>query len=83
MQLPADKSGRYEEMVLSRWPEIFVGCLAFVLIVTGIFIWRCCFVRRRKRRAAEAAKKNVYKQLADGSTATLVGMQNLHGKTVV
>lgn len=69
-------------MVLSRWPEIFVGCLAFVLIVSGIVVWRCCFVRRKKR-AAENAKKNAYKQLAGGSTATLVDMQNLHGKSVV
>lgn len=45
---------RYEEQVLSRWPEIFVGCLAFVLIVIGIVTWRCC-VARRRRRAREAA----------------------------
>jgi hypothetical protein len=39
--------------VLSRWPEIFVGCLAFVMIVIGIITWRCC-VARRRRRAREA-----------------------------
>ena len=44
---------RYEEMILSRWPYIFVGCLAFVLIVVGLIIWRCC-VRRKQRRAARA-----------------------------
>ena len=37
---------RYEEMILSRWPYIFVGCLAFVLIVSGLIIWRCCCRRR-------------------------------------
>lgn len=41
-------------MILSRWPYIFVGCLAFVLIVAGLITWRCC-VRRRKRREAKAA----------------------------
>lgn len=46
---------RYEEEVLSRWPEIFVGCLAFVVIVIGIITWRCC-VRRKRRRAAQQAK---------------------------
>lgn len=45
---------RYEEEVLSRWPEIFVGCLAFVLIVIGIVTWRCC-VRRKRRMAKKAA----------------------------
>ena len=44
---------RYEEQVLSRWPEIFVGCLGFVLIVAGVVTWRCC-VARRRRRAREA-----------------------------
>ena len=39
--------------MLSRWPEIFVGCLAFVLIVIGIITWRCC-VARKRRRARQA-----------------------------
>ena len=46
---------RYEEMILSRWPYIFVGCLAFVLIVAGVIIWRCCIVRRRRKAAATRA----------------------------
>ena len=41
-------------MILSRWPYIFVGCVAFVLIVAGLITWRCC-VARRKRKAARAA----------------------------
>lgn len=45
-----EKKEQYEEMILSRWPEIFVGCLAFVLIVTGIIIWRCCCRKGRKNR---------------------------------
>lgn len=44
--------------MLSRWPEIFVGCLAFVLIVIGIITWRCCVARRRRRaREAQQAAK--------------------------
>ena len=38
-------------MILSRWPYIFVGCLAFVLIVIGLIVWRCCVARRKKREA--------------------------------
>lgn len=45
---------RYEEEVLSRWPEIFVGCLIFVLLVIGVVVWRC-IVRRRRRVAKKAA----------------------------
>lgn len=46
---------RYQEMILSRWPYIFVGCLAFVLIVIGLVIWRCC-VRRKRQRELKAAR---------------------------
>lgn len=45
---------RYEEWILSRWPDIFVGCLIFVILVTGLIIWRCCV--RRRRNAAQAQK---------------------------
>ena len=47
---------RYEEKVLSRWPEIFVGCLVFVIIVVALITWRCCVRRKRRRAAAQAAK---------------------------
>ncbi|KAI0647782.1 acid protease [Trametes meyenii] len=49
----AEKKKQYEEMILSRWPYIFVGCLAFVIIVAGLITWRCC-VHRRKQREAKA-----------------------------
>ena len=52
--LTAFLSLRYQEMILSRWPYIFVGCFAFVLIVTGVVIWRCCVARRRRREAKAA-----------------------------
>ena len=47
--------------MLSRWPEIFVGCLAFVLIVAGIITWRCCVARRRRRarQAQQAAAMGI------------------------
>ncbi|KAI0755225.1 aspartic peptidase A1 [Daedaleopsis nitida] len=51
----AEKKKQYQEMILSRWPYIFVGCLAFVLICIGLVIWRCC-VRRRKQREAKSAR---------------------------
>jgi hypothetical protein len=45
-----EKKEEYQEMILSRWPYIFVGCLVFVLIVTGLIIWRCCCRKGRKDR---------------------------------
>ncbi|KAI0357462.1 aspartic peptidase A1 [Trametes cingulata] len=53
----AEKKKRYEEMILSRWPYIFVGCLAFVLIVAGLITWRCCVHRKKKREAKSAAMR--------------------------
>lgn len=53
----AEKKKMYEEKILSRWPYIFVGCLAFVLIVIGLIIWRCCVRRKRARATAKNAKK--------------------------
>ncbi|KAF9806834.1 hypothetical protein IEO21_08514 [Rhodonia placenta] len=85
----AEKKAQYEEYVLSRWPEIFVGCLAFVLIVIGIIIWRCCVRRKRARAKAagllptsakDGSGAQPYRQLADPSTATLVDMQSMEGK---
>ncbi|KAJ3731206.1 aspartic peptidase A1 [Lentinula guzmanii] len=45
-----EKKKEYQEMILSRWPYIFVGCLVFVLLVTGLIIWRCCCRKGRKNR---------------------------------
>lgn len=72
-------------MVLSRWPEIFVGCLAFVLIVIGVITWRCCVARRRRRArtAQQAAKMGLAPGGAgNGQTYNIVSGQasdmNLH-----
>ena len=66
-------------MILSRWPYIFVGCVAFVLIVAGLITWRCC-VRRRQRKAAQSAA--IILPGADGrapsqSQQNLVSFKNL------
>jgi hypothetical protein len=54
-----EKKKRYQEMVLSRWPYIFVGCLLFVLILVGFCVWRfCCRRKVREARAAKKAAKN-------------------------
>lgn len=62
---------RYEEEVLSRWPEIFVGCLVFVLIVAGIITWRCCVARRRRRarQAQQAAAMGINTNGGSGQPA--------------
>ncbi|OCH88665.1 acid protease [Obba rivulosa] len=70
----AEKKAQYEEMILSRWPYIFVGCLAFVLLVIGFIVWRCCIRRKRLRAKKQAAHATflpgnnpaAYKQLEDG-----------------
>jgi len=54
-----EKKEEYQEMILSRWPYIFVGCLIFVILVVAFVIWRCCCRKRRlaKKKAAEQAKE--------------------------
>lgn len=48
-----EKKKKYQEMVLSRWPYILVGCLAFIVIVTGLLIWKCCCRRKKKQSNME------------------------------
>jgi len=43
-----EKKKKYEEMILSRWPYIFVGCLVAVALLVGCIVWRCCCRRRRR-----------------------------------
>lgn len=50
-----EKKKKYQEMILSRWPYIFVGCLAFVIITVGLCIWKCCCRNRGKKGAAGMA----------------------------
>ncbi|EAU86015.1 hypothetical protein CC1G_11687 [Coprinopsis cinerea okayama7 len=43
-----EKKKKYQEMVLSRWPYILLGCLAFVALMIGLCIWKCCCSRKKK-----------------------------------
>ena len=79
---------RYEELVLSRWPEIFVGCLAFVLIVIGVITWRCCVRRKRRQAAQKAASMGLntglgaptqYKVLDGAASSSMVNLQEMRG----
>ncbi|EKM51671.1 uncharacterized protein PHACADRAFT_261948 [Phanerochaete carnosa HHB-10118-sp] len=75
----AEKKQMYEEEVLSRWPEILVGCLAFVLIVIGIITWRCCVARRRRRarQAQQAAAMGINaKASPDQPTYKIISAQS-------
>jgi len=45
-----EKKKKYQEMILSRWPYILLGCLAFILCLTGYCVWRCCCRKNRKQR---------------------------------
>jgi hypothetical protein len=44
-----EKKKKYQEMILSRWPYILVGCLVFVVIVIGLIVWKCCCRRKKKQ----------------------------------
>ncbi|KAJ6549499.1 aspartic peptidase domain-containing protein [Mycena sp. CBHHK59/15] len=46
----AEKKAKYEEMILSRWPYILVGCLVFVVLLVGLIVWRCCCRRGKKNK---------------------------------
>ncbi|TFK24926.1 acid protease [Coprinopsis marcescibilis] len=52
-----EKKKKYQEMVLSRWPYILGGCLAFVVICVGLCVWRCC-CRKAKAKGAKGGKGN-------------------------
>ena len=82
-------TSRYEEKVLSRWPEIFVGCFAFVLIVIGVITWRCCVRRKRRQLTQKAAAMGLntgrdaptqYKVLDGTASSSMVHLQDMRGK---
>lgn len=67
-----EKKKKYQEMVLSRWPYIFAGCLVFVLFIIGFVTWKCCKRRRERRAQAKVLgghKAEVYVQLEPPSKA--------------
>ncbi|KAF6755779.1 aspartic peptidase domain-containing protein [Ephemerocybe angulata] len=46
-----EKKKKYQEMVLSRWPYILLGCLVFTGLTVGFCIYKCC--QRRKRNGGK------------------------------
>ncbi|KAJ7029306.1 aspartic peptidase A1 [Mycena alexandri] len=48
-----EKKKKYEELVLSRWPYILVGCLVGVALIVGLIIWRCCCRRGKGRQKSQ------------------------------
>jgi len=42
-----EKMKKYQEMVLSRWPYILLGCLALTILLIGLCIWKCCCKRKK------------------------------------
>lgn len=55
-----EKKKKYQEMILSRWPYIFTGCLVFVLIIIGLIVWRCCCRRKGKFDKKGKADKGMF-----------------------
>ncbi|RXW25329.1 hypothetical protein EST38_g510 [Candolleomyces aberdarensis] len=50
-----EKKKKYQEMVLSRWPYILLGCLAFTVLSIGFCIWKCCCGRNKKKWSEKSA----------------------------
>jgi len=48
-----EKKKKYQEMILSRWPYILVGCLVGLILIIGLIIWRCCCRRNKKPKQNE------------------------------
>jgi len=61
----SEKKQHYEEMVISRWPYIFAGCLLFLILSIGLIVWRCCCRKRRKRNRKLVPPQNTYAPLHD------------------
>ncbi|KAK2459695.1 hypothetical protein APHAL10511_008340 [Amanita phalloides] len=46
----AEKKKMYQEMILSRWPYIFIGCFVLILLTIGVCIWTYCCRRGKDGR---------------------------------
>lgn len=55
-QSDAEKKQQLEGKVLRQWPYIFLGCLAFVAIVVGFAIWKCCCGRNKGKHSCCAGR---------------------------
>jgi hypothetical protein len=57
----AERKQHIEGAVARNWPYIFLGCIVFVLAVTGCFLYTCCCRKRRKGTAGSS--KNAYQTI--------------------
>lgn len=79
----SERKAHYEETIISRWPYILAGCLAFVVLVVGLCIWRCCC--RRGGRMNKKSRDGILAVNQNSSYAPLhnagstVGLQPMHG----
>ncbi|KAJ7791230.1 acid protease [Mycena olivaceomarginata] len=65
-----EKKKKYEEMILSRWPYILVGCLVGVGLIIGLIVWRCCC----RRKSKQARNKGYFEQ----KSQTYLPLQHQH-----
>jgi len=58
----------YQEMILSRWPYILVGCLVFVILVVGLCVWKCCCRKGKKPpKSKSKSKKDLFSNEIESS----------------
>jgi Orthoreovirus membrane fusion protein p10 len=89
----AEKKAEYQEMILSHWPYIFAGCLAIVVILIGVCIWKCCCRRCAKKKTKKTdsfilpkSDNSIYVALeSQGGRSGAYGnsQYSLHGKDYV
>ena len=56
----AEKKRLYQELILSRWPDILIVCFVLILIIIGLCIWKCCCRRGKdgRRRCICCCRRN-------------------------
>ncbi|KAG7088168.1 hypothetical protein E1B28_012189 [Marasmius oreades] len=62
-----EKKKKYQEMVLSRWPYILVGCLVGVLLIIGLVVWKCCCRRKLQKKRKGKGESAFFGGSAPGS----------------
>jgi hypothetical protein len=75
----AEKKQQLAGKVLRQWPYIFIGCLAFVALMVGLIVWRCCCRRKKakeQRTSLLPLGAKTYKPLHDPAPPSM-SMQNL------
>jgi hypothetical protein len=76
-QSSEEKKQHMKAAILSRWPYILVGCLAFLIITVGLCIWRCCCRRRGKR----TRKTNSFIPMTTGTSYVSLSSPGGHGSS--